>query len=397
MEVTQAEQTAVSAAMPPAERAALALNSSQTERDLLALATKHASIQVIKDKAGRDQAHGAAMEVKRARTTIERTGKEARDDANKFSKAVIAEQARLVAIIEAEERRLTALRDAWDAEQEKIKEAAAAAERFRVEQIVSRIEAIKGFERMARDCRTSAAVQRLLDSLEKVDLTGMDEFEDRARHVFIEARQELLLILTLRQIEEKDRARVKAEQEAEAARLAAERAELERQRVAAAAKANAEADRLAKERAALEAARIEFEQRQRAHEERERAERQAREEATRAATAKSAEEAALSAAVAAQPPAIEPATHQLIDEDGDVPLIADLGATPELVEYGVKVTIAPNGVRFVQQAGPAPQPEVSVPSAAQLIYAVAETFGASVRDAQDWLIQRAAEIEEATV
>ena len=80
MEVTQAEQTAISAAMPPAERAALALNSTQTERDLLALATKHASIQVIKDKAGRDQAHGAAMEVKRARTTIERTGKEARDD-----------------------------------------------------------------------------------------------------------------------------------------------------------------------------------------------------------------------------------------------------------------------------------------------------------------------------
>jgi hypothetical protein len=53
MEITHAEQTTVAAAMPPAERAALALNSSQTERDLLALATKHAGIQAIKDKAGR--------------------------------------------------------------------------------------------------------------------------------------------------------------------------------------------------------------------------------------------------------------------------------------------------------------------------------------------------------
>lgn len=390
MEVTQAEQTAVSAAMPPAERAALALNSSQTERDLLALATKHASIQVIKDKAGRDQAHGAAMEVKRVRTTIERTGKEARDDANKFSKAVIAEQARLVAIIEAEERRLTALRDAWDAEQEKIKEAAAAAERFRVEQIMGRIDAIKGFERMARDCRTSSTVQRLLEAMSKIDLTGMDEFEDQALHVFSEVTEAVQQILAQRQADEAERARIKAEHEAEAARLAAERAELERQRVAAAEKANAEADRLAKERAALEAARIEFEQRQRAHDERERAEQQAREEAARAAAAKSAEEAALSAALAAQPLVIEPATHQLIDEDGDVPLIADTSATPELIVPASLVSAAKAAMAAEKLA-------VAVPSAAQLIYAVAETFGVSVRDAQDWLIQRASEIEAINV
>ena len=108
------------------------------------------------------------------------SGKEARDDATKVSKAIIAEQNRLVAIIEPEEQRLQALRDAWDTEQEKIKEAAAAAERYRVEQIIGRIEAIKGFVRMAMDCRTSAAVQRLQEGLAKVDLTGMDEFEAQA-------------------------------------------------------------------------------------------------------------------------------------------------------------------------------------------------------------------------
>lgn len=350
MEVTQAEQTAVAAVMPPAERAALALNSSQTERDLRELAIKHASIQAIKDKAGRDQAHGAAMEVKRARTAIERVGKEARDDATKFSKAVIAEQNRLVAIIEPEEQRLLALRDEWDTEQEKIREAEAAAERFRVEQIMGRIDAIKGFERMARDCRTSGAVQCLQESLDKVDLTGMDEFEEQALHVFNEAKQELLLILTLRQVEERDRARIKAEQEAEAARIAAERSELERLRAEAAARAQAEAEKLAKERAALAAARLEFEQRQKAHEARERA-----------------AEAALSAAIALD------AKPVLIDEDGDVPLISDTSATPEFIEPAQEAAV--------------------VPDAIDLILTIAEQYGIDKVTARDWLIQRAGDIE----
>lgn len=371
MEVTQAEQAAVVAVMPPAERAALALNSSQTERDLRELATKHTGLCVIKDKAGRDQVHNAAMEVKRARTTIERVGKEARDDATKFSKAVIAEQNRLIAIIEPEEERLLTLRDGWDVEQERIKAEQAAAERLRVEQIRARIEAVAAFERLALNCRTSAAIERLQDSLAKTDLAGLDEFEAEALQLHATMTQRLIEIHAERQADEAERARVKAEQEAEAKRIAEERAELDRQRAEAAAAAQAarvaakaEADRIAAERAALEAARAEFEQRQKAHDELERAEREA---ATRVATAEAA----------------QPAAHQLIDEDGDVPLIADLSATTELTQ-----PTAPVEVDDLADA---------VPSAAQLILAVAETFGAPVRDAQDWLIQRAVEIEAAIV
>jgi hypothetical protein len=40
---------------------------------------------------------------------------------------------------------------------------------------------------------------------------------------------------------------------------------------------------------------------------------------------------------------------------------------------------------------------VSVPSAIQLICAIAETFGVSQQDAQGWLIQRATEIESAEI
>lgn len=57
---------------PPEVRAALALKSTQTEIDLRALAVKNASIVKVVDKAGRDQAHGAAMELKRARVGIQK-------------------------------------------------------------------------------------------------------------------------------------------------------------------------------------------------------------------------------------------------------------------------------------------------------------------------------------
>lgn len=389
MEVTQTEQAAVMTSLPPAERAALALNSTKTERELRELATKHSSIQAIKDDAGREQAHRAAMEVKKARTSIERIGKEARDDATKFSKAVIAEQGRLIAIIEPEEKRLLTMRDTYDYQQEQIKEAAAAAERFRVEQIMGRIDAIRNFSRMAADCRSSAAVQRLQESLAKIDLTGMDEFDAQAMQVYTEAVDTLARVRTQREADEAERARIKAAQEAEAARLAAERAELERQRIEAAAKANAEADRLAKERAALEAARVEFERQRAAHEARERAEREARERAEQQAkeeaaaeAAKQAELAALSAKVAIKSAQEVAESGQkaagvkaiLIDEDGEVPLIADLSATPEFIDT------AP-----VQEA-------VQAPEAIDLILAIAEQFGVDKFTARDWLIQRAADI-----
>ena len=105
MEILDIEEvhTAPKTELAPIERAAIALESSKTEQHLMALATKHQSITVVKDKAGREQAHGAYIEVMRARTAVEKAAKDAREDATKFSKAVIAEAARLVAIVEPEE------------------------------------------------------------------------------------------------------------------------------------------------------------------------------------------------------------------------------------------------------------------------------------------------------
>ena len=92
----------------------MALGSSQTRQNLLTLVAKSAHLVEVKNKAARDEIHSAAMVLVNARTTISKTGKAARDDATKFSKAVIFEEASLISLTEPEEKRLLALRDAWD-------------------------------------------------------------------------------------------------------------------------------------------------------------------------------------------------------------------------------------------------------------------------------------------
>lgn len=101
--------------LPVADRAALVLNSTKTEADLKQLAKSLKAITLVNSPAGREQAHALAMTARTARTTIEKAGKSARDDATKFSKAVIAEEYRLIEIIQPEETRVLGLRNAWDA------------------------------------------------------------------------------------------------------------------------------------------------------------------------------------------------------------------------------------------------------------------------------------------
>lgn len=223
-------------------RAAMALNSTKTESDLRELAAKNVHIVAVIDKAGRQQAHGAAMELKTARTTIAKVSKDARDDAVQFGKAIIAEEKRLIALVEPEENRLTGLRDAWDEEQERIKREAEAKERARITAIHERIAMVRGFITLASQCRTSARIQELLGKLEAVELTGFEEFADEAAAVHAGSITAVKTMLAEKVEEEAAQASAKAEQEAiriaqanEAAKLAAERAAIERERAELAA------------------------------------------------------------------------------------------------------------------------------------------------------------------
>ena len=255
------EEPATAITLSPETRAVIALNSSKTELDLRALATKHVAIVEIKDRAGREQAHGAAMELMRARTDIEKASKAARDDATKFSKAVIAEEKRLVAIVGTEEKRLKDLRDQWDAA-----EAAEKAERERIaaEKKLAIDNALTWILNHAIQAvgKSSADIDDLWLSLEKMEVT-LETFADRA------GEAEQCRLMTLEVLAGLHAAVTK--QEEAAAQVEAERARLEQERKERAAaerdaeakakalrdaeqaKLDAQAAELARQREALEA------------------------------------------------------------------------------------------------------------------------------------------------
>jgi len=227
------------------ERADKALDGGATEKHLRELVSKSASIHEIKDTAGRTQCHRAAMDLAEARIAIQKTGKVAREDATRFSKAVIAREKELVEIVAPEETRLLGVRDAWDAAIEAAKAAKAAAERARVEKITSKITDIKAYAALAMQCRTSERVAGLIAKVADMAITPevFAEFEDEAIEAKRVTMEQMEQVEQRLQADEAERARIKAEHEAEAARLAAERAELDRlQAEAAAAQAKAAAD-----------------------------------------------------------------------------------------------------------------------------------------------------------
>ncbi len=206
--------------LPPADRAALVLNSTKTEADLKQLATSLKAITLVNSPAGREQAHALAMTARTARTTIEKAGKAARDDATKFSKAVIDEQDRLIAIVEPEEKRVKGLRDAWDAAEAARKEAEAQKERERIERHHAVINQIMSYPGLARECRTSAMALQILEKLTAIDINGLEEFKGSAQAAKIAADELINDIIEAKQAAEAEAARIKAEQEAEATRLA---------------------------------------------------------------------------------------------------------------------------------------------------------------------------------
>lgn len=243
------------AALTVTARAALALSSEQTRKDLKELVAKSANIVEVKNTAGREECHSAAMALVRARTTITKTGKAAREDAAAFQKAVIAEEKALIAITEPEENRLLGLRDAWDAARAAEKAEAERIERERVAAIHARIGQIKAFGTLALECRTAAKVDELLVKLnDGAHCTpSFEEFEEEGIKALTDTRARMVEIRDAKLAEEQERARVAAERDAAEAQLAAERAafavEQERQR-----KEAAEAERIAaQERAEQEA------------------------------------------------------------------------------------------------------------------------------------------------
>ncbi|MEX3972222.1 hypothetical protein [Paraburkholderia caribensis] len=258
------------------ERAALALGTSEREAKLAELVKQSATIVEIKNNAARDQAHGAAMVLRTTRVEIEKAGKAAREDATAFSKAVIAEEKRLLAITQPEETRLLELRDAWDERIAAEKRAKVEAEARRIATIRDRIDGIRSWvptmasqSSTALDDAIKTMVAMPIDVEHFAEMTGDAEM----------ARGETLEKLRAMQAAAVDRETEARRVAEEAARLAAERSAFEEeQRRAAAARAEQE-----RKDAEARAAREVEERKQREAEEAARREQQAREDAERRA------------------------------------------------------------------------------------------------------------------
>lgn len=243
-----------STALTLPQRADVALGSTKVRTELAELVKASAAIVEIKNKDGREECHSAAMRLVRARTAIERLSKEARADAQAFSRAVIAEERSLIGITEDEERRLLGLRDAWDAAEKAAKAEAERKERERIQTIQLRIADIRECATLALECRTAERVQSLIDKMAAQDIQGFEEFKNEAELARAEALARMMKIRDTKAAEEQERERIKAEQDAERERLESLRAEQER----AAAERRAEEQRLQAERDELERQRREF-------------------------------------------------------------------------------------------------------------------------------------------
>lgn len=243
------------------QRAAVALESSKAAAELQALAESSKGITAITNRAGRDECHSAAMAATKARTGIVQAGKAARDDATRFSKAVIAEEARLVAIIQPEESRLKALRDEWDAEAAREKAAKAEAERLRVLEITQRIALMKlAASNAAHFSVSSEGAAGILSAVEEIEIdSSFAEFFGEAKETHAAAVADIRATVEAKRAAEE--AAAKAQNERILAKIAAEEAarvaEQVRKEEAAAAKAKADAEAAERERVEAAARKVE--------------------------------------------------------------------------------------------------------------------------------------------
>lgn len=226
------------------QRAAVALGASEHEKSLVDLVAQSATIVAIKNTAGREQCHRALMNIRDARVNLQKVGKDARDDATKFSKAVIAEENRLIALISPEETRLAEIRDAWDEAREAEKQAKLQAEARRVAAIRELIEEIR-IAPGACPGKTSAELIEHAEDLARSQIT-LELFQELAGEAEV-VRETAVLQLRLMAKHAFDREQEEARVAAERAELAKLRAEQEkRDRVAAAARV--EQERIDRER-----------------------------------------------------------------------------------------------------------------------------------------------------
>lgn len=156
------------------KRAEKSLDATNTRARLTRLVKSSQRIVEITNAAGREECHTALMALRDARTTITKAGKDARDDAVKFGKAVIAVEKELVEMVEPEEARLAAIRKAWDDARQAEKDRAEQLRREAVEAINRRFAEIRQAPLLAAT-KTVEEIDTMVDELAHLDVTTFPE------------------------------------------------------------------------------------------------------------------------------------------------------------------------------------------------------------------------------
>ena len=301
------------------------------------------------------QAKEGRKELAKFRSRLEKARKEEKAESLAYGRLVDSEAARIQAIatplelayaapIEAEEERLKAIR-----------EAEIEAERQRIAGHRARIQGIKDVRETGVMCRTADRLKQLIDGMPARLAEPFEEFQAEAEEAYNETT------IMLQQLHA-----AKVEAEAQAVELKRQQDDLARQRAEQAARDLADRQARAAEEAATQAKRkaeeedlaqrkAEFERQAQAHFDR--------------LAAQQAEIEAQKAELAA--PVVE--VVQVIEAPEPAP-----APVPEVRAVSTKTEALP---------------EAATPSAQQLVQAVAEMFGVSMREARGWLVERAAEIE----
>ena len=328
---------------------------SNTEAGLIDLRARMAGVEYdVMTVKGMAVAKADRAYVRGLRTGLESMRKHIKAPALAHCKLIDAEAARITAELLKLEEPIDAQIKAREAALEAEKAARELAERQRITAIHERISVIRGHHALALQCRTAAAVERLLDRLveywmESTPLT-FEEFEEEAQATYNNVYEVLSQCILQKNAEEAEQARIKAEQAEAAAALAAARVELElakaeQDRINKANRdaAFAEADRLATERQKL---------------------------ADEAAAQRQAAQAELDrqrAEIAAQRAELEALMAAQVVEPGEAPALVE--PAPAAIE-----AVAESIVFLDRQ-----------PSAQELIQAIAEKFNVDEILAAQWL------------
>ena len=233
---------------------------NQTEAGLADLRARMQGVEyIVTTTAGMAVAKADRAEVRGLRTGLENMRKKIKAPALAHAKRIDEEAKRITAALLELEEPIDLQIKAEEQRKEIERATRELLERNRITEINRRIAELRSYQALAAGCRTSAAIQSLIDKLAAIELTGFEEFEDEAKTARVETMHRMEEAHAQKFADEADRIRVKAEQDAAAAELAAARAELATAKAEqdAITKRNrdaaiAEADRLETERQALE-------------------------------------------------------------------------------------------------------------------------------------------------